>query len=133
MSWLANNWRSVLWFLLVAAVVTFGTAASHYHARMLQAQEKVSAALQARKKAESIASNLITAVTLFNDIGKAAHDARYQNETESERRIVYIRQSIQRDACAAHPVPADAADSLRKHNERIRSAPGSAHSGRTAG
>lgn len=133
MIWLANNWRSVLWLLLVAAVVMFGTVASHYHAKMLQAQEKVSAAVQARKKAESITGNLITAVTLFNDIGKAAHDDRSQNETESEKRITYIRQAIQSDACAAHPVPADVADSLRQHRERIRSASDSARSGRTAG
>lgn len=33
MNWLANNWRSVLWFLLCACVVLFGSAAGHYHSK----------------------------------------------------------------------------------------------------
>ncbi len=133
MIWLINNGHLVLRLFLMATVVISAAVASHYHSRMLQAQEEISRAVQARKKAESVTSNLITAVMLFNDIAKAAHHDRYQNDAESERRVVYIRQAIKEDACSAHSVPADVADSLRRHRERIRSASGNARSGRAAG
>jgi len=37
MNWLANNWRSVLWFLLCVCVVLFGSAAGHYHSKYTEA------------------------------------------------------------------------------------------------
>ncbi|WP_245912253.1 hypothetical protein [Mixta gaviniae] len=33
MIWLANNWRSLLWFLLAACMVIFGSIAHHYHTK----------------------------------------------------------------------------------------------------
>jgi len=37
MNWLANNWRSVLWFLLCACIILFGSVAEHYHSKYTEA------------------------------------------------------------------------------------------------
>lgn len=37
MNWLANNWRSVLWFLLCACIIFFGSVAGHYHSKYTEA------------------------------------------------------------------------------------------------
>lgn len=37
MIWLANNWRSLLWFLLACCVVLFGSIAHHYHTEYVRA------------------------------------------------------------------------------------------------
>jgi len=37
MNWLANNWRSMLWFLLCACIVLFGSVAGHYHSKYTEA------------------------------------------------------------------------------------------------
>ncbi|WP_446669892.1 lysis protein [Mixta calida] len=37
MIWLANNWRSLLWFLLACCVVLFGSIAHHYYTEYVSA------------------------------------------------------------------------------------------------
>ena len=37
MIWLANNWRSMLWFLLACCVVLFGSIARYYHTEYVRA------------------------------------------------------------------------------------------------
>jgi prophage endopeptidase len=133
MIWLANNWRMLLWFVLAACVVLTGSAASYYHNRMKQAQANVTIAQQGQQQAEAITDNVITAVTLFNDIARATHDDKQQNSSESDRRVVYIREAVKSDTCAAQRVPAAAADRLREHRDKIRSGAGSTDTGRTAG
>ena len=133
MIWLANNCRFLLWFVLALCIVMTGSAASYYHSRMRQAQANAILAQQGQQQAEAITGNVITAAILFNDIARATHNDKQQNNAESDQRIVYIREAVKGDACATQSVPAAAAGRLREHRNKIRSGAGSASPGRPAG
>ncbi|GKX39558.1 hypothetical protein [Pectobacterium carotovorum] len=79
------------------------------------------------QRAETITSNVITSMRIINTITRANADAKQQIQNESETRIVYIRQSLSGERCAANPVPADVVNGLREHADRIRSGSGSAN------
>ncbi|WP_211005821.1 DUF2570 domain-containing protein, partial [Pectobacterium versatile] len=80
-----------------------------------------------KQRAETITSNVITSMRIINTITRANADAKQQIQNESETRIVYIRQSLSGERCAANPVPADVVNGLREHADRIRSGSGSAN------
>ncbi|HHH0198285.1 TPA: exotoxin, partial [Yersinia enterocolitica] len=54
-------------------------------------------------------------------IAKANENDKQKIAQEGEVRIVYIREAIKGDDCTNKPVPAAAADLLRKHANQIRS------------
>lgn len=83
-------------------------------ARAEKAEEQV-------KQTTAIANNVINAVSLFNQISQAATDEKQQNTEKSSARVAVIREAIKVDKCAAQPVPAAAANSLREHRNKIRS------------
>jgi len=133
MIWLANNWRSLLWFLLAACVFLTGSTASYYHSRMKLALANAATAQQGQQQAEAITGNVIAAVNLFNDIAKATHDDKQQNDAESDQRVVYIRDAVKDDTCAVQLVPTTAADQLREHRNKIRSGASGTSTDRTSG
>uniref|UniRef100_UPI00068F3AC8 DUF2570 domain-containing protein n=1 Tax=Erwinia oleae TaxID=796334 RepID=UPI00068F3AC8 len=119
--------------LLVLGIASTAAMANHYRNQLTQAKAETEQAKQNQKQAEAITSNVITAVTLFNDIAKTTHDKKQQNNEESETRVVYIREALKGDACAVQPVPSAAVDRLREHRNKIRSGSGSADTSRSAG
>lgn len=87
---------------------------------MLQAQKAERDARKEQLKSQSVLTNTLAAVMLFQDIARITHEDRRSNDAESERRIAHIRKEMHEDDCAYHPVPNGAADQLRAHRERIR-------------
>lgn len=83
MIWLANNWRSLLWFLLACCVVLFGSIARYYHT------EYVSAINLAEQRQETI-----------NDLQRrqksvAALDEKYTKElADAKATIDQLRDDI---------------------------------------
>ncbi|WP_259462988.1 hypothetical protein [Pectobacterium parmentieri] len=84
------------------------------------------------QRAETITSNFITSMRIINTITRANADAKQRIQNESETRIVYIRQSLSGERCAANHVPADVVNRLREHADRIRASSSSADSHRIA-
>ncbi|MGX9277413.1 hypothetical protein ACWXWL_06675 [Pantoea ananatis] len=123
MTWLLTNWRVVLAFLLVVLIATLLLAAAHYRDSTLKVEQQRDAAIQQAKSAESVTSNVISAVRLFNDIAASTQAQKQQANADSEDRIDVIRKAVETDKCAALPVPATAANELRTHRNQIR--PGS--------
>ncbi|MGD8164763.1 lysis protein [Pantoea sp. FN0307] len=76
MIWLTNNWRSLLWLLLAACVVIFGSIAHHYHTKY------ASAASLAEQRQETI-----------NDLQRrqksvAALDQKYTKELADAQKTI---------------------------------------------
>ncbi|MCK0552618.1 hypothetical protein KFO32_05945 [Pantoea ananatis] len=121
MTWLLANWRVVLAFLLVVLIAALLLTAAHYRDSTLRVEQERDAAIQQTKSAQAVASNVIAAVRLFNDIAASTQSQKNQSSADSENRIVVIRQAVETDKCAALPVPVSAADELRAHRNKIRS------------
>lgn len=85
------------------------------------------------KQATAVASNVINAVSIFNQISQAATDEKQQNSEQGAARVVVIREAVKSDSCATRPIPAAAADSLREHRNKIRSGATSADPGKSDG
>ncbi|WP_264041286.1 DUF2570 domain-containing protein [Pectobacterium carotovorum] len=116
---------------LVAGFVTgLYVQGLRWDADAAERDSNVSAANEQR--AETITSNVITSMRIINTITRANADAKQQIQNESETRIVYIRQSLSGERCAANHVPADVVNRLREHADRIRASSSSADSHRIA-
>ena len=81
----------------------------------------------------AITTNVISAMTLFNQISQAATDEKQQNSEKSTARVVVIKEAVKSDDCAVKSVPAAAADSLREHRNKIRAGSAGAATGRPDG
>ncbi|WP_413734354.1 hypothetical protein ACL2XP_17965 [Sodalis sp. RH21] len=120
MSWFKAKWKliSVVTLVLIIAALA---AAIKIQASAKALLEKDNATLiSERDQAQSIFKNYQAAILLFNDIAKATQDEKEQAKRDSETRIVYIREALKGDACAAQPVPDAAIKQLRDHANKVR-------------
>lgn len=115
------KWDAVAIAALLLLVVTLCITVklqSSSKALLTQQNEQLK---QEKTSAEAITTNVLKATALFNDIAQATHDDNQASNSDSEGRVVIIRQAIKGDPCAAQPVPAAAADQLRANRNKIRS------------
>ncbi|MEN4977558.1 exotoxin [Erwinia billingiae] len=108
---------AALLLMVVALCITVKLQSSS-KALLTQQNEQLK---QEKTSAEAITKNVLKATALFNDIAQATHDDNQSSNSDSEGRVVIIRQAIKGDPCAAQPVPAAAADQLRANRNKIRS------------
>lgn len=120
---------AVLILLVIALCVTVKLQSSS-KALLTQQNEQLK---QERTSAEAITTNVLRATALFNDIAQATHDDNQASNSESEGRVVIIRQAIKGDVCAAQPVPSAAVDQLRANRNKVRSGPTGADTSKPAG
>lgn len=124
------SWRIAVLALVAGIAIGWYVQGLRWDADIADRDRVVSAASEQR--AETIASNVITSMRIINTITRANADAKQQIQNESETRIVYIRQSLSGERCAANHVPADVVNRLREHADRIRASSSSADSHRIA-
>nr|DAZ31467.1 MAG TPA: Protein of unknown function (DUF2570) [Caudoviricetes sp.] len=86
--------------------------------------EKVSDLDASQKSAETITKNVLTTVTLFNQISEANQNAKAQDALESQRAENDIKAAVANDDCASRLIPADAVKRLREYADGIRSGTG---------
>lgn len=119
----------VLLLLVIALCVTVKLQSSSKALLTLQNEHLK----QEKTSAEAITTNVLRATALFNDIAQATHDDNQASNTESEGRVVIIRQAIKGDPCAAQPVPTAATLQLRANRNKIRSGATGTYTGKPAG
>ncbi len=91
-------------------------------------REKVRAdsAEQQAESANIVTANVIQAVNIINAISEANQDAKNKIALESQRAHSDIKVAVANDDCANRPVPAAAADRLRKYADSVRTGSGGA-------
>lgn len=77
-----------------------------------------------QKSAAAITKNVLTTVTLFNQISEANKNAKAKDALESQRAENDIKAAIANDDCANRLIPADAVKRLREYADGIRSSSG---------
>jgi len=127
------KWRAVTITGLLLLVIALSVALK------LQSLSKVVITQQNRQlahekaSAEMLATNVLRATALFNDIARATQDANQAGDEESERRVVVIQKLVRGNNCATESVPRPAADQLRAHRDKIRTGSASTDTGESAG
>lgn len=111
--------------LLVAAlslIVGLWWSDSHYYDKYQTERQRADAAVQAQQQSEAITAITIATAVFINEISRMAHEQKTEIARDGEETVVYIREALQGDDCAAQPVPAAAADRLREFADRVRAA-----------
>lgn len=116
-----NRVTAILVAVLIAIFTGLSWLAFHYHGQSVEKDKTITTVTGERDVAQFILGNYTTAVRIFNDIAKANENDKQKIAQEGKVRIVYIREAIKGDDCTNKPVPAAAADLLRKHANQIRS------------
>lgn len=86
--------------------------------------EKVIDLDASKKSADTITKNVLTTVTLFNQISEANQNAKAKDALESQRAENDIKAAVANDDCANRLIPADAVKRLREYADGIRSSSG---------
>ncbi|MCX3308294.1 hypothetical protein ORN12_04630 [Pantoea vagans] len=86
-----------------------------------------------KASAEMLATNVLRATALFNDIARATQDANQAGDEESERRVVVIQKLVRGNNCATESVLRPAADQLRAHRDKVRTGSASTDTVESAG
>ncbi len=117
-----SYWALILTFI---ACVAGGLvwSANHYHGKFLEEQKRADAAEQRADSTEAITANVLRTMAITNIIQEANQHAKQQIALESQRTQEDIKVAVADDDCASRPVPAAAADRLRKYANSLR--PGS--------
>lgn len=116
-----NRVTAMLIAVLVAIFTGLAWLAFHYYGQSVEKDKTITTVTGERDEAKFTLGNYTTTVRLFNDIAKANENDKQKIAQAGEARVVYIREAIKGDDCTNKPVPAAAADLLRKHANQIRS------------
>ncbi len=116
-----NRVTAILIAVLIAIFAGLAWLAFHYHGQSVGKDATITTVTGERDEARFILSNQVRMVNIINDIAKANENDKQKIAQAGEARIVYIREAIKGDDCTNKPIPAAAADLLRKHANQIRS------------
>lgn len=108
------SWRMMAIGILLVVLVAVGKIANHYRDKYYQVEKDFNTT-------EFITKNLLSTVTIFNQISEANQNAKAQDALESQRAENDIKAAVANDDCANQLIPADAVKRLREYADGIRS------------
>lgn len=118
--------------ITVFILCLFGGAcwsAWYYSDKASKEKARADSAEQQAEAANAVTANVIRAVNIINAISEANQNAKQQIALESQKTQADIKVAIANDDCAHRPVPAAAADRLRKYADSLRTGSGGAATG----
>lgn len=133
MIWLIKNWRIALSSAVLILIVGMAVAIMHYRYLSVSVEKERDEAVQQRNSAQSIASNAIAAVRLFNDIAAANQQQADKIRHQSDQKVIEYRTILHREKTCDLPVPDDVAHGLLDYTNRIRAGALPADTGITDG
>lgn len=113
--------KNIFTYLPALLLIVLAGLSLHFYNEAGEWHDKADAAAKERDEALFILSNQIRMVNIINDIAKANENEKNRISNNGEVRAAAIKKEIGGDECAIRPVPAAAADLLRKHANQIRS------------
>lgn len=113
--------KNILTYLPALLLIILAGLSLYYYHEADEWHEKADAAAKERDEARFILSNQVRMVNIINDIAKANENEKNRISNNGEVRAAAIKKEIGGDECAIRPVPAAAADLLRRHANQIRS------------
>ncbi|HIH8961331.1 TPA: DUF2570 domain-containing protein [Klebsiella oxytoca] len=106
--------------VIICLIVCLGWLANHYHNSANQQQARAEVAEQQVHSAETVVSNVLTTMTIFNSISEANQHAKEQIALDASGAAADIKVAIADDDCANRPVPAGAVKRLQQYANSLR-------------
>ncbi|MFI7782644.1 lysozyme [Citrobacter amalonaticus] len=111
---------SIIIAVVACALVCLGWLASHYRNSAIEYQNQRDKATARADSSEAVTSNVITTLNIVHSISQAAQNAKQELAQQGETHVGNIQTALTGDGCADQPVPAAAADELRRYADSLR-------------
>lgn len=95
-------------------------SANHYYSKYQHEKIRADDAVRNAESATAITNNVLQSLQIVNTVLEANQHAKQQIALESQRTQEDIKVAVADDDCASRPVPAAAADRLRKFADGLR-------------
>ncbi|AJJ22815.1 exotoxin [Yersinia enterocolitica] len=118
---MSSGLKSILTYLPALLLIILAGLSLYFYNEADEWHDKADAIAKERDEARFILSNQVRMINIINDIAKANEHEKNRISNNGEVRAAAIKKEIGGDECAIRPVPATAADLLRKHANQIRS------------
>lgn len=112
--------------VIVVLIGELAIAASHYKGKSEREAKRADTAEQQVNTAQSISSNVLTTMTIFNSIAEANKNAKEQIALDASGTSADIRVAVANDDCAPRDIPAGAVKRLQQYKDRLRQGAGGA-------
>ncbi|EML7115166.1 DUF2570 domain-containing protein [Klebsiella variicola] len=119
--------------LMVVLIVALAISASHYKGKAEQERQRADGAEQQANAAQTITSNVLTTMTIFNTISEANQHAKEQIALDASGASADIRVAVANDDCTNRPVPAGAVKRLQQFANGLRQSAGGPVTGQPDG
>ena len=111
--------------VIICLIVCLGWLANHYHNSANQQQARAEAAEQQVNAADTVVSNVLTTISIFNSISEANQHAKEQIALDASGAAADIKVAIADDDCTNRAVPAGAVKRLQQYADGLRQSAGS--------
>ncbi|WP_372605528.1 DUF2570 domain-containing protein [Escherichia coli] len=109
------SYKLIIAAFLLTVVCSFIWSTNHYYSKYQHEKKRADEAVQNAKSATAITNNVLQSLQIVNTVLEANQHAKQQIALESQRTQADIKMAFANDDCAARPVPARAAERLRRY------------------
>ncbi|HAI3028770.1 TPA: DUF2570 domain-containing protein [Escherichia coli] len=114
------SYKLVIAGFFVTVIGSFIWSANHYYSKYQYEKKRADEAVRNAESATAITNNVLQSLQIVNTVLEANQHAKQQIALESQRTQEDIKVAVADDDCASRPVPAVAADRLRKFANGLR-------------
>ena len=114
------SYKLVIAAFFFTVIGSFIWSANHYYSKYQHEKKRADEAVQNAKSATVITNNVLQSLQIVNTVLEASQHAKQQIALESQRTQTDIKTAVANDDCAARPVPARAAEWLRRYADSLR-------------
>ncbi|NWC65936.1 DUF2570 domain-containing protein [Cedecea sp. P7760] len=129
--------KSSFWIILAVFVACLAGgliwSANHYHGKYLAEQKRADSAEQQANAVQTITSNVLLTVSIFNSITEANQHAKEQIALDASGAARDIQMAVAGDDCRNRPVPAGAVKRLHDYANGLRQSAGGSTPARSGG
>ncbi|HCU0703026.1 TPA: DUF2570 domain-containing protein [Enterobacter asburiae] len=111
---------AIITAVVACLIVCLGWLAMHYHNAASKQKTRAETAEQQINAAETVASNVLTTMTIFNAISEANQHAKEQIALDASGVSADIKVAVASDDCARRPVPDGAVKRLQQYADSLR-------------
>lgn len=119
--------------VVICLMVCLGWLVMHYHNAASEQKTRADNAEQQVNAAQTITSNVLTTMTIFNTIVEANQHAKEQIALDASGASADIKVAVANDDCARRPVPDGAVKRLQQYADGLRQGAGGAAPGKPDG
>ena len=114
------SYKLIIAAFLLTVVCSFIWSTNHYYSKYQHEKKRADEAVQNVESATAITRNVLQSLQIVNTVIEVNQHAKQQIALESQRTQEDIKVAVADDDCASRPVPAAAADRLRKFANGLR-------------